>query len=304
MNSVAFYFVSGDSFFFGIAVLLVICLLAMITKRILPRSLLRIFTIVAALLIWLSSTPLPLWFYLLWGAPIFLFLCDWQQSVKVYRRCIPIVPPIIILFSLGAGILEFPYHIKPAIVLDGVNRITVIGDSISAGIGYEKEMWPSMLADRVKIPVSNFSMPGLTTGEAIKFAQRLPQGQVNDSAVIVEIGGNDLLGKSDSRIFEQDLDQLLNLASESSNKVMVMELPLPPFCNRFGKIQRKLAKKYNANLIPKRYFAKVLAHPGATVDDIHLSPLGHAMMAETIAGFFSNSPDAPKKEQGSDVTLH
>ena len=47
-------------------------------------------------------------------------------------------------------------------------------------------------------------------------------------------------------------------------------------------IQRELAAKYAVVLIPKRIFIGVLTTPGATVDGIHLSPAGHAWMADVI----------------------
>ena len=62
----------------------------------------------------------------------------------------------------------------------------------------------------------------------------------------------------------------------------MIELPLPPFANRFGMIQRRLARKHGIILIPKRTFVSVLTTPGATLDGIHLSPQGHLLMSETI----------------------
>jgi acyl-CoA thioesterase-1 len=62
----------------------------------------------------------------------------------------------------------------------------------------------------------------------------------------------------------------------------MFELPLPPLSNEFGRIQRSLAKKYNALLIPKRSFIEVLSADGATLDSIHLSPHGHAQMAALV----------------------
>ena len=43
-----------------------------------------------------------------------------------------------------------------------------------------------------------------------------------------------------------------------------------------------MAAKHGATLIPKRAFIAVLTADGATVDGIHLTPLGHARMADLV----------------------
>jgi acyl-CoA thioesterase-1 len=63
---------------------------------------------------------------------------------------------------------------------------------------------------------------------------------------------------------------------------VMLELPLPPTFNRFGEIQRRLARRHNVVLIPKRYFASVLVGEEATLDGLHLSPSGHRKMAEMV----------------------
>jgi len=63
---------------------------------------------------------------------------------------------------------------------------------------------------------------------------------------------------------------------------MMFELPLPPFHNRYGDAQRRLAEHYKVHLVPKRVLIGELTSEGATVDSIHLSRRGHALMAETV----------------------
>ena len=63
----------------------------------------------------------------------------------------------------------------------------------------------------------------------------------------------------------------------------MIELPLPPFYNRYGMVQRALAKSYGVTLIPKRYLAKIISTPGATVDGLHLSNTGHALFARSLS---------------------
>ena len=62
----------------------------------------------------------------------------------------------------------------------------------------------------------------------------------------------------------------------------MFELPLPPFYNAFGIIQRRLAKKHGVTLIPKRVLMRVLSGSNATLDSIHLTQHGHEMLAASV----------------------
>jgi acyl-CoA thioesterase-1 len=105
---------------------------------------------------------------------------------------------------------------------------------------------------------------------------------LGDGLVLLEIGGNDLLGSTSLADFERDLDELLQGLRGPGRIVVMFELPLPPFCNGFGRAQRRLAHKNNVRLIPKRVFVEVLTTEGATVDSVHLSRRGHELMAATV----------------------
>ena len=55
--------------------------------------------------------------------------------------------------------------------------------------------------------------------------------------IVVEIGGNDILGGTPAKQFERDLDQLLSvLAVQENRQVLMFELPLPPFYNAYGRV--------------------------------------------------------------------
>jgi lysophospholipase L1-like esterase len=69
----------------------------------------------------------------------------------------------------------------------------------------------------------------------------------------------------------------------------MLELPLPPIYNGYGEIQRRLARKYGVPLVPKRFFAQVLAGSDSTVDGLHLGPAGHRKMANMIWHFVGSA---------------
>jgi len=103
----------------------------------------------------------------------------------------------------------------------------VIGDSVSAGMSdADKETWPKLLARQHDIDVRDFSKMGATVGSARKQA-----AQIGDCAglVLLEIGGNDLLGSTTADQFEERLDQLLRDVCRADRPVVMVELPLPPW---------------------------------------------------------------------------
>ena len=100
--------------------------------------------------------------------------------------------------------------------------------------------------------------------------------------VLLEIGGNDVLAGTPPQDFERALDALLGRLRAGDRTVIMLELPLPPLYNSYGRIQRRLARRHGAPLVPKRVILGVLTTPGATVDTIHLSRKGHEQMARVL----------------------
>jgi acyl-CoA thioesterase-1 len=163
----------------------------------------------------------------------------------------------------------------------GDPQVFVVGDSLSAGMGGEAETWPKLLSRRHHVVVHDLSLPGADVARALRQA-----GQVSGPAslVIAEIGGNDILGETTVDAFERGLDVLLARLREGGRTVILLELPLPPFYNRYGAAQRRLAKYHGVLLIPKRLLLGVLTSEGATLDAVQLSHRGHALMADAIWG--------------------
>jgi lysophospholipase L1-like esterase len=79
------------------------------------------------------------------------------------------------------------------------------------------------------------------------------------------------------------------LACGSHRIVALVELPLPPFYNRYGMVQRALAKEHGVILIPKRFMADVMSTSGATVDGLHFSNSGHILFARALIGMLTHS---------------
>jgi acyl-CoA thioesterase I len=85
-------------------------------------------------------------------------------------------------------------------------------------------------------------------------------------------------------VYHEQLDSLMQSLWSGQHKVLMLELPLFPFKNAFGRAQREIAAEYGATMLPKRFMTKVLGIQGGTLDGLHLSQAGHDAMAGLIGG--------------------
>ena len=155
-----------------------------------------------------------------------------------------------------------------------------MGDSLSAEDFTEGgDPWPKLLEREHGIRVENLAFSGAQTASA---AKRVVSGQLSGALVLLEIGGNDLLGAVSSADFERGLERLLAQVCRDDNRVVMLELPLPPLYNGYGEVQRRLSRQHQVLLIPKGYFASVLSAAGDRVDGVHLSASGHKKMSDMI----------------------
>jgi acyl-CoA thioesterase-1 len=186
--------------------------------------------------------------------------------------------------AVGAA-WEFSYRLPPHLDNDArYDRLAVIGDSISAGlIGNGEDTWPKQFRKRYLDSVVDLSAPGATARSALRQAQSL-NGRSDDrsTVVLIEIGGNDYFELVSPSDFANDLDRLLTELSRPNRQLVMLELPLPPFYNAYGRVQRELAAKHRVPLISKREFARVVFAPNATRDTVHLSETGHGLFADMV----------------------
>ena len=188
--------------------------------------------------------------------------------------------PMLCTVAIAAMVFEISRHHPGHIRASEQHPMIVIGDSLSAGINDGVDIpWPTCLDKLTSVKVSNNAQAGATCRSAINQLENLPEQCV----VIVEIGGNDLLGGRSASEFRADLDALLAEIQSPEREVIMFELPLPPLFNGYGYAQRELADKRNVALIPRRLLASVLFSQDATLDSIHLSNAGHQQLAERVA---------------------
>lgn len=276
-------FVNGNVFYLGIAMTCLACVIPVCSER--ARPCLRLCLVLGLLLMVLSATPLPIWMYAVF---ISLALSRWLLPS---RKGIgwALTSALALQGCLMIGI-ETRYHLRPIIPRPQDNQVFIIGDSLSMWADRPEQNWPGILGERTGLKVHNFSFGGARARTALSNAERV---NTNEALVILEMGGNDILGGTPPSAFRADLEHLLVQVCKGNHHVVMLELPLPPFCNRYGKVQRDLARRFGATLIPKRYLTAVLATAGATEDGLHLSPEGHVLLAETVRSLIADSSPTP-----------
>jgi len=282
MSSVALHFASGAAFFTGTALLFAGLLIVSFARRKILPAIGRMFLLGGLFCVIMSATPLPVWAWCVWGTS-FVAWAACAASKKISRDWRTAALLAAAGCTLASAVWELSFHLPPRAVTRRWDRLVVIGDSLSAADFTEGgEPWPTLLARDTGATVVNLAFSGANAASAEK---RVSADDVAGALVLMEIGGNDILGATSSSDFETSLERLLQKVCRKDNAVVMLELPLPPLYNRFGEIQRRLARRYDVILIPKRYFAGVLVGSQSTIDSLHLSPAGHRKMAALIARF-------------------
>lgn len=297
MNGLVYHIVSGQAFFSGIALLV---LAAFASTR--PQPIFRRITVLSFLIgviaVAVSSTAIQYWIYGVASGAISVWIAsafrtNWRRPAAIAMGCVCLI----------LALFELPYHMTHSLTSTKTRTMTVIGDSVTAGVDGDEtsETWPSLFARQHRIQVQDISHIGETAASALK---RTKTQSIESSVVLVEIGGNDILGSTTTTEFARDLDALLAYLEAPDRQVIMFELPLPPFCHEFGRIQRMAAAKHNVTLIPKRVFLSVIAGSESTLDTIHLSQSGHQFMADMVwrntkAAYTTNAKNPDDSEPSS-----
>jgi lysophospholipase L1-like esterase len=276
---------SGRVFFAGVVLLLAGVALRPLCRRRKVAVVSTLAAIIGAGFIGISATALSVAVYVSWSVAMLYWLLADERRMGRWSAAVPRSALIAItLLALG---VEAARQLRPAVPGGAFPRLYVVGDSISAGISLGSiKTWPGIIRSDHHVEVDDLSRPGASASDACR---RVGTVSLEAGIVLLEIGGNDLIGRGDATAFETALDQLCAALAGADRKLIMLELPLPPFANAFGRAQRRIADRYHITLIPRRYFVGILSAPGATSDGIHLTAAGQQEMAAMIWGFVGTS---------------
>jgi acyl-CoA thioesterase-1 len=274
-------FFDGTTFFVGLAMVLAGGLTLLATTHRQARRIAISASVIGVVLVIVSAVSLPLWAYGVWVIGVLWVLMRASRPNGEYSRCFRrLGVSVLATVTIGMTMFELPHHLAPRVQVSAGCTVYVVGDSLSAGIGRNERCWPEVLSGRFGIPVVNLAMGGATAQTALAQAEFVDR---SDSVVLVEIGGNDLLGGTSAADFRWHLDKLLAALHAHGHRLVMFELPLYPFRNAFGAAQRELAAQYDVALIPKRYLTRVIGLTDGTLDGLHFSQKGHDAMADALA---------------------
>jgi acyl-CoA thioesterase I len=281
MNPAALYLASGDSLYPG-AMLLLLAIAW-------PSSPVRRLRILRSLTTWLgfalivmACPPISAWVAVVLPAAFSVWLIT-KDQVRVGSggmRFRVAATSVLLVWLFGVPVSELFHRRMPHVSGRASDHLVVIGDSISAGIDAHTPPWPTFFQQQTAISVRNLSRPGAGVIEARTMTSQIrPQ----DTLILIEIGGNDLLSGTSSVDFGQALDSLLSSLFMPTRTLVMFELPLLPHKIGFGQMQRRLSERYGVFLIPRHSFTSVLSSADATSDGLHLSESGARRMSELVA---------------------
>lgn len=282
MQPLLYHLYSGQLFFSAALLLLsaaTASLSGVLDRRPILRSVCSVIALASIPAAALSGTPMPaLQAALLLGAtlPFVLF------GIVAPPRRRAILAGIGMAATIAGVAAEIRWHVAVA-PISKPRRIIVIGDSLSSGGFGESRPWPRIVASEIGAELHNLALAGETASSAIQNQlPDVPPLQVGD-CVVIAIGGNDMLDRLPPRGFESALARILEASSAGGQRnVVILELPIVPGEWRYGTIQRRLARKHAAAVIPKRILAGVLLEPDNTYDGLHPTQDGHDRLAREI----------------------
>ena len=197
----------------------------------------------------------------------------------------------VLIYAVVAGIfLWLSAGTSPAGAKE--TRILFLGDSITAGLGVEKEAaFPAVVGRMLKqqgianITVINAGISGSTTASGLS---RLKWHlKTNPHVLVLALGANDGLRGLSLDHMAQNLDDAIALALENHLCVILAGMEIPPnygpdYTRRFSQTFRDLAIKHKIVLIPF-LLDKVGGVPHMNQGDgVHPNAEGHRQIARTV----------------------
>jgi acyl-CoA thioesterase-1 len=279
MTRFAYLFAGGAAFYPALLVILIALIALRFTRNRTAVRVERVVLVIAAVIVVLSAVPIAIWLYLVWALAIVaavLILGRNDPSGTSIKNAALAAGLVTTITLMGA---EAPYRVVPDIPYKSGGVLYTLGDSLSMGADTMDGNWPALLAGHAGMEVRAFAFGGARVSSALSNVNRV---EPDASLIIVELGGNDIFYDTPASVFATNLDAMLEALAGHGAPIVLLELPLPPFYNRFGSAQRRLAAKHGLMLVPRSVFARVLATPGATVDGLHLSNSGHEQLANAL----------------------
>jgi acyl-CoA thioesterase-1 len=170
--------------------------------------------------------------------------------------------------------------------------LLIVGDSLSAGYGIEKEAsWVTLLEKRLAregygYRIVNASISGDTTQGGL---ERLPRAlEVHaPELVLIELGGNDGLRGFPLALLRRNLVAMIEMSREAGARVVLAGMQLPPnygpeYTRGFRDLYRALAEEHGVALVPFLLEDVALDRRLMQVDGIHPNEAAQEKMLDNV----------------------
>ncbi len=196
---------------------------------------------------------------------------------------VPAVPVLAVLAACGK-------RKASAAALKPGARVLALGDSLTHGYGAPPDAaWPVKLGELTGWRVDNAGINGDTSAGAL---ERLPSllgaGASSYDAILIGIGGNDMLRGVPASATRDNLAALISQARAHTPYVAVLATPAPDAMRAFvgslsdAPFYEEVAKSGQALLVANVY-SSVLSDASLRSDRIHANTQGYAKIAQQLA---------------------
>ncbi|HET9491524.1 MAG TPA: arylesterase [Methylomirabilota bacterium] len=174
---------------------------------------------------------------------------------------------------------------------DGADGITVLGDSLTAGLGVAAaEAFPARLQARLKregydYRVVNAGVSGDTTAGGLRRVDWVLRTQPD--IVVVALGANDGLRGQPPAAMRDNLEAIVKRLQAAGVKVLLAGMRMPPnygaeYTRQFAAVFPEVARRTGVPLMPFLLDGVAAQAPLLQPDGIHPSAAGHEVIADRL----------------------
>ena len=185
-------------------------------------------------------------------------------------------------FFLAFALASCGEQPPPLAKLGAGDVVLAFGDSLTYGTGAgTQEAYPNVLAQLLNRPVVGAGVPGETTTDGL---ERLPAvlDEIKPRLMLLCMGGNDMLRKSDPASIESNLRAMVQMAKARGIGVALIGVPTPELFGRPPEFYGRLAKELSLPL-ENKVMQEVLFNHGLKSDPIHPNAKGYRRIADAVA---------------------
>lgn len=208
-------------------------------------------------------------------------------NLRIHRSLYLIVIMLCVLLNLS-----LPQAHAEENSLSTQQTILIVGDSISAGFGIDKQLgWVRLLENQLQEQninhvIINASISGETSSGGANRINKLLQ-RYKPSLVIIELGGNDGLRGSPIKAIKKNLSYMISQGQQSGAEVLLLGMKIPPnygqtYSELFSRQYPELAATHNIKFVPFLLQGIAGVEGMMQADGIHPTQAAQVIMLDNV----------------------